>query len=212
MKILIYGGEASGKSAYAEDIAVKMAQKEGLPLYYVATMDKNAGGDTLSRIEKHKKMREGKGFITLEQPKSLEKLSFESENGVILLEDVGNLVCNELFTSKTAPVSVDRHDVNTNYAVSTKIRSGALSAASLSASVNLYADSMAKQIADSIDAISAQAAHIILVGNSIFDEATTDYTAETHIFMQTLASVMNIFAQTAEKVTEIVAGIPISLK
>ena len=56
MNILITGGEASGKSAYAEQIAVEKAAKENLPLFYIATLDRNCGGDTENRIKKHEKI------------------------------------------------------------------------------------------------------------------------------------------------------------
>ena len=212
MKIMIFGGEASGKSAFAEDLALEMAQKEGLPLYYIATMDKNAGGDTKKRLEKHQKMREGKGFITIERTKDLGKLDLPSENGVILLEDIGNLVANELFTSKTSPASIDRHDTNTNYAVKTKIKSEALPAAALSASFSVYADSVARKVEDSIEAISRKSKHIIAVGNNVFEDDTKNYCTETHIYLQTLSQVNNIYAQKCDVVKEIYYGIPISLK
>ena len=205
MNILIFGGSACGKSAYAEDLAAEMARKEGLPLYYVATLDKNSGGDTPLRIEKHRKMRESKGFVTYEQPKDLSALKIEGEKGVILLEDIGNLVANELFTSKTPPVSIDRHDANTNYAVKTRIRREAHSAAALSASTSVYADAMARKIADSIANLAAQSVHLIAVSNNVFEEPTAEYSADTHIFLQTLAVATAMFASNA-------AGIPIALK
>ena len=212
MKILIFGGEASGKSAFAEDLALEMAQKEGLPLYYLATMDKNAGGDSEKRIEKHRKMREGKGFLTIERTKDLEKLEFPNGKGVILLEDIGNLVANELFTSKTSPASIDRHDQNTNYAVKTKIKSDALPAAALSASFSVYADSVARKIESSIEAISEKNVHIIAVGNNVFEDNTKNYCTEVHIYLQTLSQVNNIYAQKCDMVKEIYFGIPIPVK
>jgi len=212
MKILIYGGEACGKSAEAERIAVELAKKDDLPLYYIATMDKNAGGDTLERIQKHRKMREGKGFVTLERTKDLKKLRLPEKKGVVLLEDLGNLVANELFTGLTAPASIDRHDVNSNYAMTTKIRSEAKSSAALSASVSVYADSVARKIADGLEAIGEQAEHFVIVSNNVLDDSSENLDTDCYIYLQTLASVSNIFAESCDEVKEIVAGIAISVK
>ena len=46
MFALITGGSGSGKSEYAENLAVSWGAKEHLPLYYVATMEPWGGGRT----------------------------------------------------------------------------------------------------------------------------------------------------------------------
>ena len=71
---------------------------------------------------------------------------------------------------------------------------------------------MARKIADSIANLAAQSVHLIAVSNNVFEEPTAEYSADTHIFLQTLAVATAMFASNAERVTEIVAGIPIALK
>ena len=62
MTVLILGGSGSGKSAYAEETALALAG-EGAK-YYLATME--AGdGEALERVNRHRQMRKGKGFVTL---------------------------------------------------------------------------------------------------------------------------------------------------
>lgn len=61
MFILVTGGSGSGKSEFAENIAMKLGGK----MLYVATM-KPYDDECLKRIERHRKMRDGKGFRTVE--------------------------------------------------------------------------------------------------------------------------------------------------
>ena len=72
---LVIGAAASGKSAYAESLCLG---HDG-PRVYLATMEP-FGEEGARRIARHRALREGKGFSTLERTR-----------------DVGNLVANELF-------------------------------------------------------------------------------------------------------------------
>ena len=67
MFILVIGGAASGKSAFAESLACKGAS----PRVYVATMQ-SVDTECEKRIARHRQMRAGKGFTTLECPSELE--------------------------------------------------------------------------------------------------------------------------------------------
>lgn len=97
MIYLVYGGSGSGKSEFAEALAVDLAGADGRKIY-LATM-KNDSGEARNRIERHKKLRAGKGFETIEQSRNIEEalegaLALEGgiqggsrkENSVILLE------------------------------------------------------------------------------------------------------------------------------
>ena len=90
---LVIGGAASGKSEFAESLCLECAG----PRVYVATMD--AAGDAgTRRVARHRALREGKGFRTLERTRGIEALAPRVPHGcALLLEDVGNLVANELF-------------------------------------------------------------------------------------------------------------------
>ena len=92
MLTLVLGGAASGKSAYAESLVLKT----GLPRYYLATMQV-WDAECAARVEKHRKMRAQKQFETLECPLHLDRLALPGR-GTVLLEDLGNLVANELYT------------------------------------------------------------------------------------------------------------------
>ena len=95
MLILVTGGSGSGKSEYAENTAVRLAKEEGLPLYYIAAM-KPYGEEGRRRVERHRRLRAGKGFETWERYMDLKGLALP-KRGVALLECLSNLTANEMF-------------------------------------------------------------------------------------------------------------------
>ncbi len=97
MTVLIIGTAGSGKSAFAEKIAEDAAGPCGR-LYYLATM-KIMDDEGRKRVVRHRKMREGKGFETIEMERGIERalLLMESpEESTVLLECVSNLAGNEM--------------------------------------------------------------------------------------------------------------------
>ena len=94
MKIFISGGCKNGKSYYAQHLA--KALQTGV-LYYVATM-RSVDSEDDERILRHRRERDGWGFITVEQPVDVgEILSKCDRNGSILLDSVTALLANEMF-------------------------------------------------------------------------------------------------------------------
>lgn len=88
---LIYGPNSSGKSKYAEDVAVASGSK----LIYLATMVPQ-NEENHRRIEKHRLQRQNKGFQTIEAAWNIGEIAVDSET-VVLLEDASNLVANGIF-------------------------------------------------------------------------------------------------------------------
>ena len=109
MMVLIIGGSGSGKSRYAEDYLLSLAPKQ--KKYYLATMQA-FGEEAKKRIQKHRKMREGKGFVTIEQQTEIEHALTQMEPGdkAALLECMSNLAANEMFAHEVpcAPEEVRR--------------------------------------------------------------------------------------------------------
>ena len=94
MVVLVIGVPDSGKSALAEDLALKLSGN-GRRIY-LATMEilDEAGEE---RVKKHRKKREGKGFFTIEAPvKVWEAVADEPElsGSTVLVECISNLVGN----------------------------------------------------------------------------------------------------------------------
>lgn len=101
MLYLVTGGSGSGKSEYAENLALSF---QGMRRLYLATM-RVWDEEGKRRVERHRRMRSGKGFLTAEQDTNLEnfRLSEIPETAdwdtadVILLECMSNLAANEFY-------------------------------------------------------------------------------------------------------------------
>lgn len=179
MVVLITGGSGSGKSAYAEEYITKLP--EVCRKYYIATMlpkDK----DALEKIRKHQKMREGKTFITIEQPTDIleARKAVEKEDmteGVALLECMSNLVANEMFCDGK---------VRSSKAVEEKILCG-------------------------IETLRDSLKHLIIVTNNVFEDGCV-YEETTMNYLAALGSINKKLAQMADKVIEVVVGIPVITK
>ena len=92
--------------------------------------------------------------------------------GHVLLEDLGNLMANEIFSPEGRGP---------------------------------------RAVRDGIDALIPACAHLTIVTNEIFSGGT-DYTGETLHYMRELAAMNRYIASRADRVTEIVCGIPNRLK
>ena len=120
MIVLVLGRPDSGKSKMAEDIVMRLAEgldpdaarsgasdhagavspaaSSGMDKLYIATMIP-FGEEGIRRIEKHRKMRAGKGFLTVEKYTEVDSLIGEIRDlgdKCCLLECMSNLVGNEM--------------------------------------------------------------------------------------------------------------------
>lgn len=116
MIVLVIGGSGSGKSEYAEericnfyknilcketkawDIEAANIKTKSNRLFYIATMQSFSPEED-AKIERHRRLRDGKNFETIEQPFDLEKVTEKllNKSDCILLECMSNLVANEMF-------------------------------------------------------------------------------------------------------------------
>lgn len=206
MIALVIGGSGSGKSAYAEQMAVKAAGNGSL--YYVATMQVY-DEEGKKKVERHQKMRAGKGFLTIEQPRRLEeaakKVAAESvpaeiasaekvsagkvaaegvpAGKIVLLECMSNLVANEMFSEENLSAVMDE----------TKIKQ------------------LSHEIISGVTALQDSCDILIIVTNQIFEDGIR-YDASTMAYIRLLGDVNRQIAEQAEQVIEVVAGIPIFIK
>ena len=182
MLVLIIGGSGSGKSAYAEEYTVRISGER--TKYYLATM-RVFDEESRKKIEKHRKQRSGKGFVTIEQPisicEALEKMDDfgknPAEGRTALLECMSNLVANEMFSNEI-PSS---HEAVTD------------------------------KVIRETELLNRELEHLVIVTNNVFedgliyDEITTEY-------MKALGAANEKLAVMADRVVEIVVGIPIIIK
>lgn len=106
---LVTGGSGSGKSAYAESRICEYNRQTPKPLFYIATMFPY-GEETEKKIERHRILRKGKGFETLEWYTGL-KLHLEEgslQGSDVLLECMSNLVANEMYMESGAGCHADQ--------------------------------------------------------------------------------------------------------
>ncbi len=94
MFILITGGCKNGKSSIAE----KILTAYNVPRFYIATMEP-FGSEAKEAIARHRKMRKGKNFFTIEKYTDISEISLPQGCGV-LLECMCNLCANEMFSAK----------------------------------------------------------------------------------------------------------------
>ena len=106
---LVTGGSGSGKSAYAESRICEWNRQDSNPLFYIATMYPY-GEETEKKIERHRILRKGKGFETLEWYTGLKQhLEDGSLQGAdVLLECMSNLVANEMYMESGAGCHADQ--------------------------------------------------------------------------------------------------------
>jgi len=182
MITLIYGGSASGKSAFAEQTVMDLLP-EG-PKYYIATMQVY-GEEGKRRVKRHVQLRAGKGFQTIECPvdltSCLPRLK-DAREAAILLECVSNLAANEMFDSRQSPDDAPKDP-----------------------------ETVTRKITDEIQTVCSQVKHAVIVTNNIFEDGTT-YAKETAAYMQCLGAVNRYLAQLADNVIEVIAGMPVTLK
>ena len=97
MVILVTGGSGSGKSAFAENCVVSLGEQKRI---YITTMYPY-DEESRKRVARHRKMRAGKGFETVECYTGLSGVEVP-EGCTVLLECMSNLVANEIFREEGA--------------------------------------------------------------------------------------------------------------
>lgn len=198
MLYIVTGGSGSGKSEYAEQIAVQCRNRNGGTLWYLATM-RIWDDEGRKRVERHRRMRAAKGFETIERYTGLETLElrekFEEPNpagldaerktdslkhwescqvaqkSVILLECMSNLVLNEFYDQKNGAE---------------------------------------ERILQGIKHLQKQCRDLIIVTNEIFSDGMT-YDPESERYIQLLGRINRELGQMADSVTEVVYGIPLAV-
>ena len=158
MITLIIGKSNTGKSALAEKLALETGDDK---VYYLATMKvmDEAGRE---RVVKHRKQREGKGFITIEKEKDISGIWEEfdlPEKSTVLLECVANLVSNEMFDNPL--FDTEGTDKKT------------------------FCDSLVMKLAKDIKDVSERTANLLIVTNE-YDKDCEGYDDATRLYVNTI--------------------------
>ncbi len=183
---LVIGPNSSGKSAFAERLAVQLngAVDEAFgesckgDVHYVATLIPFDERDVL-RVEKHIAQRAGMGFITHEDPLLARGSREMSPHDTVLLEDVSNLAAN-CFFEEDGPVA------------------------------GLVGESV-EQVLSRVADLNRSVAHLVTV--AIGDVGVEDgYDAPTRTYIEVLSVLNAALVETADTVVRVHDGVPTLLK
>lgn len=109
--IFISGGVRSGKSDFAEKLAIRYAQETGERPTYMAT-SKVEDEEMQARIERHRQQRQTSDIpwetieIAHQFPENITQLP---KQGIVLLDCLTVLLANELFAKLVTEAEIDQH-------------------------------------------------------------------------------------------------------
>ncbi|MCD7833964.1 MAG: bifunctional adenosylcobinamide kinase/adenosylcobinamide-phosphate guanylyltransferase [Lachnospiraceae bacterium] len=213
---LVTGGSGSGKSAYAEDCVSRLladrygegkvcpdsnrgAEKKAnahcvtsLRCVYIATMIPY-GEDGKRRVERHRRLRREKHFETIECYTGLEYLWLDTSRKE---------------ATAIGTVSGERRP-ETGYVVLLECMSNLVANEVFEPSG--AGDGTVEAILRGIESLRRQARHLIVVTNEVFSDGVS-YDAETMRYLSYLGAVNQAMATQADMVTEVVYGIPVTVK
>lgn len=169
MLILVSGGSASGKSEFAEGLVTASGLETRA---YLATMQV-WDAESERRVERHRRMRAGKGFATVECTVNLAGAVLPA-GCAALLEDLSNLTANEFFGPQGREEAFGR-------------------------------------VLSGVERAAEQATLLVVVTNELFSDGM-DYDPETLAYLDVLARLNRAVARRADRVYEVVCGIPIAWK
>lgn len=180
--ILVTGGSASGKSEYAEQLIAERGRGQRV---YIATM-RVWDEESEERIRKHRRMRRQKQFATIECYSGLDSL------------DLAACVPVGLTAAKDPAFSV-LLECMSNLAANEIYECGGSS------------DEIIGRIMAGIRELKKQAETLIIVTNEVFSD-DGDYDPQTRSYLNILGELNQQLAKLAGEVTEVVYGIPVTIK
>ncbi len=176
MFTFVIGGAASGKSEYAEELILKAGP---MPRIYIATMEP-FDSESRARVARHRALRAGKGFQTIECYTGLEKIQLPGR-GAVLLECIGNLTANELYSPARAAANAETDETDeTDKAAEAAVLRG-------------------------VDNLLSQCRELVVVSNEVFSGGW-NYEGDTFRYLRVLADINRALAGRAGRVAEIVCG------
>ena len=183
---LVIGGSGSGKSEYAENLLEDSPGK-----YYIATMQVY-DAEGRKKVARHQRLRAGKGFQTIEQPRNMHKAAEivtrdrkETENEA-LLECMSNLVANEMFGGETEDSASRMSETERE-------------------------DFLVEKVTGGIRTLAEKLDKLVIVSNNVFEDGIS-YDAQTMSYIRVLGRVNQELARMADHVTEVIVGIPVKVK
>ena len=175
MNAIVIGKSNTGKSLLAEKLALETGDEK---VYYLATMNvmDEAGRE---RVAKHRKQRDGKGFITIEKQKGIAEILDEkcdAKASTVLLECVANLVSNYIFDDPDFDIAA--------------------------ADLEKACDDIASKAASEIKALSEKVHNLIIVTNE-YDPDGEGYDDATRFYVKTLSRTNELITPFCDEVHDL---------
>ena len=221
MTELVIGGSGSGKSAYAEKEVLAAGCGR---MYYLATM-RVLDEEMEKKVARHRRMRAGRGWLTIEQPvdigQAADVISGAARSGGCAFVAPGPAKTSERISGAARPDGCT--PVAPGPAKASKQISGGSSAVLLECLSNLVAnemfrggqiipaDTVVQNIVAGIRRLMACTVCLVIVSNSVFSDGIT-YDEGTEAYIRALGRINQEISGMADRVTEVVAGIPVRLK
>ena len=208
MITLITGGSGSGKSAYAEKYICHALNEKGYKeKYYIATMQV-FDDEGQRKIDRHRRLRAGKGFITIEQPRDIQNAvsMLQSESSLktgrsALLECMSNLVANEMFSPADA----------SGIQAAEAEKEALYDPENMKDYETAQISRVSKKVLKEVCILSENVAELVIVTNNVFEDGVS-YDESTMNYIKAMGIVNRGLAAMAERVVEVVAGIPVAVK
>ncbi len=191
MFVLITGGSKNGKSHMAEAIITDYRK----PRFYIATMEP-FGEEAQAAIMRHRAIRSGKGFETIEKYTDIHEILLP-KNCAVLLECACNLCANEMFSENTKEYSVRNPEEKSM----DNMRDPA---------EDIMGDPVRK-ILYGVDCLQKQAEILVIVTNQVGEDGM-EYPRETMDYIKQMGELNRRLAQRADCMIEAVCGIPVIWK
>lgn len=189
MLCLVTGGSGSGKSEWAEGKVLEIAGEKKL---YLATM-RSFGAEGERRVKRHRALRAGKGFETIEKAVDLTGISPDKlEGATVLLEDLSNLIANEMF---------DPEGVLAAAAAARALDSGSAWLTSSEAG-----ELICRSVTRSLGHVAKYSRNLVIVANEIASDGQS-YDPVTESFRRLTGKINCFAASMCGGVTEVVLGI-----
>lgn len=200
MITLVTGGSGSGKSEYAEHLVL---QSGSIRRCYVATMIAY-GTEGREKVLRHQMLRRGKGFITIEQPRDVGQIVLEPP------EDAGK---GEM--APEPPGDGGKRAMTPAPAVLLECVSNLAANEMFGGTPEDNGDMDVSRLAEKIEAdilcLSRQARDMVIVTNEV-DRDGLVYDRETMEYIRLMGLLNKRLASMADRVVEVVCGIPVMLK
>lgn len=215
MITLIMGGSGSGKSAYSEDYVLTQAGKS--LKYYIATMQiYDAEGQR--KVERHRKLRAGKGFITIEQPTDIAEAGLqivtvqqsECRQKMNMVKVSG--AADEVEEKRSASIAGDEREETQNASTALlECMSNLVANEMFSGEQMPDVDTVVEEIVQGIASLTSQLSHLVIVSNNVFEDGI-EYDETTLRYIEALGRINTRLAEMADHVVEVVVGIPVIIK